>query len=147
MNEETNIKPVYKVKELNTENPALSTIEKSGFTVDITLADYEHSHKLNQKAIENIEAEVRIKKALQTNISTNHPEIAELSEEIRIGTHLYHEADRYIKVAEDKLQEFAKAQAELSDEIEQIKVQTGITSVVPQEVQEVAVEEVNEKQD
>jgi hypothetical protein len=116
----------FEIVERNEEDPAASKIVKSDFTTEITLKDNEDAHKSNKKGIEQIEAEVKIKKAIMTNIENNHPEIKDIDEKTQMMCHTYHEASRFIKFAEDKLEEFKKAQVDLEAEIADIKSQTGL---------------------
>lgn len=118
-------KPKYEIISTH-EIPELSTIRKSNITAEITLADTLQAIDYNKKQIESIEAEVRLKEALITNIITNYPEVVNIDEKMQIACHTYYEAGRYVVIAKEKLEEFNKAQEELQTEVEEISVQTGV---------------------
>lgn len=120
-----NDKPIYKVISTH-EVPELSKIEISNITTEITLAGTLQSLEYNKKQIEAIEAELKIKEALITNVVVNYPEVVNIDEKMQIACHTYYEASRYVAIAKEKLEEFKKAQADLEEEVEQIKIQTGI---------------------
>jgi heterodisulfide reductase subunit A-like polyferredoxin len=120
-----NDKPIYKVL-TNHEVPELSKIEKSNIKVEITLADTLQAIEYNKKQIEALKAELELKKALVANVTTNYPDVVNIDEKMQIACHTYYEAGRFIKIAEDKLVEFHKAQEELQQEVDEITVQTGI---------------------
>lgn len=120
-----NDKPIYNVISTH-EVPELSKIEVSNFTTEITLAGTLQSLEYNKKQIEAIEAELKLKEALITNVVTNYPDVVNIDEKMQIACHTYYEAGRYIKIAKEKLEEYKKAQEILQEEVEQIKIQTGI---------------------
>lgn len=113
----------YTIKE-NNEIPELAVIEKSNISVDITLGETLKNIEYNKNGITQVEAELKIKKAIITNILEHHPDIDKIDEEKLLAYYLYYEAFRYQKIAEEKLKEFYKAQEELNDEVEEIKKQT-----------------------
>ena len=121
------MKAKYTIIEKNEEVPALSKIEKSDFTVEITLNDTVRAFESNKKGMEAIEADIRLKKAIRTNIEVNHPEIMDIDEKTQMMCHTYYEAGRFVKLGEDKLAEFQKAQREIDEEIQEIEKQTGLT--------------------
>ena len=127
----------YKLLEKNEEIPAKSKLQKSGITTEITLEDTVSAYEQNKKHIEKIEAEVRLKKALVQNVEDFHPEIKTIDEKLQLTCHTYYEANRFIKMAEEKLQEFAKAQTELEAEIAEIEKQTGISKISPERASEI----------
>ena len=120
-----NDKPIYKVLTKH-EIPELSKIEKSNITTEITLADTLQAIDYNKKQIEAIEAELKLKEALITNVVTNYPDVVNIDEKMQIACHTYYEAGRYIVIAKEKLEEFKKAQEELQTEVDEISSQTGI---------------------
>lgn len=117
--------PKYKVIETH-EVPELSKIEKSDITATITLADTLKAMEQNKKGMEQIEAELKIKKAVRANVEEHHPEVKDIDEQTQIMCHTYYEAGRFVKLAEEKLQEFNDAQNELQAEVDAIKKQTGL---------------------
>lgn len=119
---------IYKIIETH-EVPELSKIEKSGIVTTITLADTLSAFEQNKKGMEQIEAELKIKKAVRTNVEENHPEIKDIDEKTQIMCHTYYEAGRYIKLAEETLEKFKVAQDDLQTEIADIKEQTGLEKV------------------
>lgn len=135
-----NDKPVYKVVSKH-EMPELSKIEVSNITSEITLAGTLQSLEYNKKQIEAIEAELNIKKALITNVVTNYPEVTGIEEKMQIACHTYYEATRYVKIAEDKLEEFKKAQEALKEEVAEIEKQTGIKKTPAEKI----IKEMNKK--
>lgn len=135
-----NDKPVYKVVSKH-EMPELSKIEVSNITSEITLAGTLQSLEYNKKQIEAIEAELNIKKALITNVVTNYPEVTGIEEKMQIACHTYYEATRYVKIAEDKLVEFKKAQDALNEEVAEIEKQTGIKKTPAEKI----IKEMNKK--
>jgi len=120
-----NDKPKYEVISTH-EVPELSTIKKSNIITEITLADTLQAIDYNKKQIEAIEAELKLKEALITNVVTNYPDVVNIDEKMQIACHTYYEAGRYIVIAKEKLEEFKKAQEELQTEVDEITVQTGI---------------------
>lgn len=133
--------PIYKVIEKNEEVPELSKIEKSGIVTTITLDNTIKAFEENAKGMKQIEAELKLKKALRTNVENNHPEIFDIDEKTQLMCHTYYEAGRFIKFAEEKLAEFADAQKDLEKEIKDIEEQTGIKKTTAKEV----VEEITKK--
>jgi hypothetical protein len=131
-----NDKPIYKVIATH-EAPELSTIEKSNIIAEITLADTLRSIEQNRKSMESIQGDLKLKKALISNVETHHPEVKDLDEQTIIACHTYHEAKRYEAIAEEKLGEFEKAQADLKEEVEQIRLQTGITKMTEEKRAEI----------
>lgn len=119
------------------EVPELTKIEKSNITAEITLADTLRAHEYNKKTIQSIEAEVGIKKALVANVENNYPEVKEIDEKMQIACHTYYEANKYIKIAEEKLTEFKEAQKELELEINEIQEQTGISKMTEEQKNEI----------
>ena len=120
-----NDKPIYNLVTKH-EVPELSKIEKSNIKVEITLADTLQAMDYNKKQIEALKAELDLKKALIVNVTTNYPDVVNIDEKMQIACHTYYEASRFVKIAEDKLVEFNKAQEELQEEIDEISIQTGI---------------------
>ncbi|MCX6780105.1 MAG: hypothetical protein NT034_02915, partial [Candidatus Magasanikbacteria bacterium] len=92
----------------------------------------------NKKQIQAIEAELKLKKALIVNVETNHPEVKNIDEKTQLMCHTYYEANRYVKIAEDKLTEFKESQKELEEEVKEIKKQTGISKLSEEEAKEIA---------
>lgn len=131
-----NDKPIYEVISTH-EAPELATIKKSNITAEITLADTLRSIEQNRKAMESLSAELRLKKALISNVETHHPEVKTIDEQTQIACHTYYEANRYIAIAESKLKEFEDAQADLKEEVEQIRIQTGITKMTEERAAEI----------
>jgi outer membrane protein TolC len=123
-----NDKPIYKVIATH-EAPELSTIEKSNITAEITLADTLRSIEQNRKAMESIQAELKLKKALIQNVVNNYPDVVNIDEKMQIACHTYYEANRYIAIAEEKLAEFEEAQVDLKEEVDEIAKQTGVTKM------------------
>lgn len=124
----------YKVLEKNESAPELSKLQKSGITTEITLDDTIKAYEANKKYIEKIEAELKLKKALVQNVEDFHPEIKDIDEKLQLTCHTYYEANRFIKMAEEKLEEFAKAQSEIEEEIKSIEEQTGISKMSAEKV-------------
>ena len=127
----------YKVLEKDEAVPAKSKLQKSGITTEITLEETVSAYEQNKKHIEKIEAEVRLKKALLQNVEDFHPEIKTIDEKLQLTCHTYYEANRFIKMAEEKLVELAEAQTELEKEITEIEKQTGITKMTPEKASEI----------
>lgn len=127
-----NDKPIYNVISTH-EIPELSKIEVSNITSEITLAGTLQSLEYNKKQIEAIEAEIKLKEALITNVVTNYPDVVNIDEKMQIACHTYYEAGRYVKIGKEKLEEFKKAQEALEEEVEQIKIQTGIEKMTVEE--------------
>lgn len=115
----------YEIIESN-EIPELTKIRKSGIEAEITLARTLEDIAYNEKGIKQIDAEVRLKKAIMANVAENHPGVLDLDEKMLIAAYMYHEASRYAKIGEEKLEEFKKAQDELQLEVSEIKSQLGI---------------------
>lgn len=124
----------YKVIEKNEAAPELSKIQKSGIVTEISLDDTIKAYDANKKYVEKIEGELRLKKALVQNIEDFHPEIKDIDEKLQLTCHTYYEANRFIKMAEEKLEEFAKAQGEIEEEIKDIEKQTGISKMTAEKV-------------
>lgn len=121
----------------NHEVPELSVIEKSNITAKITLADTLRAIEYNAKAIEKIEAELKLKEALKVNVETNYPQVKEIDEKTQIACHTYYEVNRYIALATEKLKEFKDAQKDLEVEVETIKEQTGIEKMSEEKKNEI----------
>ncbi len=120
-----NDKPIYNVVSTH-EVPELSKIEVSNIKTEITLAGTLQSLEYNKKQMEALEAELNLKKALITNVTTNYPDVVNIDEKMQIACHTYYEATRFVKIAEEKLAEYKKAQEELQEEVKEIEIQTGI---------------------
>lgn len=129
-------KVIYKIIS-NHEVPELSKIEKSNITAEITLADTIKSYEDNKKGIKGIEAEVAIKKALIENVEHFHPEVKTIPEETQIACHTYYEAKKFLAMAESHLAEFAEAQKDLKEEIEEIEKQTGLSKMTEEKKSEI----------
>jgi capsule polysaccharide modification protein KpsS len=127
----------YKILEKDEQVPTMSKIEKSGIVTTITLDDTVRAFEENKKNIEKIEAELKVKKALRVNVENFHPEILAIDEKTQLTCHTYYEAGRFIKMAEEKLAEFAEAQADLEKEIKEIEKQTGITHLTEEKKSEI----------
>jgi len=123
---------IYKVITKH-EIPELSKIEKSNITAEITLADTLKAIEDNAKGMEQIRAEVNLKKALMTNVSENYPEVLTIDPKMQIAIHTYYEASRYVDLGEQKLKEFDEAQKELQNEVEEIERQTGVRKMTQEE--------------
>lgn len=134
---------VYKIVKKNSV-PELTVIEKSNIKTEITLADTLSSLEYNKKQMESIEAEINLKKALITNVVTNFPGVQDIDPKMQIACHTYYEAGRYVKIAEDKLKEFKKAQIELQREVKEIREQTGIEKMSAEKQLEV-ISKINKK--
>lgn len=136
--------PIYKVIEKNEEVPELSKIEKSGIVTTITLKDTIKAFEDNAKGMKQIEAELKIKKALRANVENNHPEIFDIDEKTQMMCHTYYEAGKFIKFAEEHLAQFEEAQKDLQKEINDIEEQTGLKKTTAKEVIEEITKEDNE---
>jgi len=119
-------KVTYKITSKH-EVPELSTILKSNITANITLADTLKAMEDNKKGMEQIRAELGIKKALIINVETHYPEVKKVDEKMQIAIHTYYEAGRYVALGEAKLKEFEAAQKELQEEVDEIEKQTGLS--------------------
>jgi len=139
-------KVTYKVVSVH-EAPELTKIEKGNITTEITLADTLGAIEQNAKGISQIESEVRLKKALITNVVTNHPEVLNVDLKMQIAVHTYYEANRYIEIAEIKLKEFDEAQTELKKEVDEIKKQTGVSKITDEQKNEIMKEIKNKLED
>lgn len=115
----------YKVIEDN-EIPELAKIEKSGMVLNIQLGDSLSAYEQNAKYMKNIESELKIKKAILSNVEEHYPEVKDIDEKTKIACHTHYEATRFVAMAEEKLREFEEAQKELEAEIAEIEKQTGL---------------------
>ena len=120
-----NDKLIYEVVS-NHEVPELSKIKVSNISTEITLADTLKSIEQNKKSMESLRAEMNIKEAVKINIKQNHPEAFDVDPKLKIAVHLLQEMDKFLDMANDKMKQLEDAQKELEEEVEEIKVQTGI---------------------
>lgn len=131
-----NDKPIYEVVSAN-EVPELAKIKKSNITVEITLGSSLKALEENKKAMEGIEKELEVKRAILKNVENFHPAVFGLDPELIVAAHTIHDARRYIALGEDTLKKFADANKDLEDEIKEIEIQTGLKAMSTEEKLEV----------
>lgn len=115
----------YKIKEVN-EDPKHSIIEKSGLKAQYTLADIERNIEQVNRVITELDATLRIKKAVIENVERNHPFVKDLDEAGLKAASLYAEAQEYLKQIPIKLEEARNVLSNELKEQDQAKKLLGI---------------------
>lgn len=125
----------YRVIKPSDEGDMLSTIEKSGGTVEFTLADIKSSLDIAHKKCVELEGTWKVAEATKENIKRTHPHIAQMSDEDLTAAYLYRQAIGTANEASRQLAEYREAIEEDEQALKDIVEQTGlqIPQVINQE--------------
>jgi len=116
----------YKILKKNKENAIDSLIEKDGITAQFTARQViQHEIQLNKQVLE-MEGNIELHEAKTSNILSNNPFLATLTEEQMHATHMYFESMAFIKGAKDKVKEIEKVLRQYKKEKAEIEKQTGV---------------------
>lgn len=98
----------YKVKEPN-EDPKQALIEKAGITAEFTLEQVEAQEKAWEKTVTELDAKVRVEKAVMDNIERNYPFVSQLDPEHLHAYYMYFKSKAVVVEGEKKLVEWREA--------------------------------------
>jgi predicted GNAT family acetyltransferase len=124
----------YKIKEPN-EDLNKAVIEKSGVTVDFTIAQMDEEQAALTKYLKEFEANRTVKQTMKDNIEEYHPFVKDLTEEQLFTAALYQQVIEAIKQYDEKTIDFTKQLSESRKEVLEIISQIGIT---PKQVEAIA---------
>lgn len=111
------------------ENPLETIIRKTDFSVDFTLGDLENNNTYHEKLKKEIEAKKQIEEAKIVNVLRTNPEVEKMDEKTLIAAFLYYGAKSFCKTAMDKLKQIENQISKDTNEIKEIRKQTGLTKV------------------
>jgi NAD-specific glutamate dehydrogenase len=92
------------------ENLQDYVIEQIGHSSTFTLADVERSKLEHARLHKEIDANIKIKETIVSNIEEHHPFVKDMSEEDLFTCTMYLEAKKKIKLFEDKKNEVIEAE-------------------------------------
>ncbi|OQB08214.1 MAG: hypothetical protein BWY21_01394 [Parcubacteria group bacterium ADurb.Bin216] len=116
----------YSVIKPNKKAPLLTKIKMTGIESEITLVDVQGAINQNEKAIRELEANMKIQEAKMKNVEEHHPEVKDIKEITRQACYLYQESFSFCKVAKEKLKDLKNANKEMHEQVKEIEKQTGL---------------------
>ena len=74
-----------------------------------------------------MESQIDLEKAKMHNVAENHAIITTLTPEQLVGASIYADAEKLMKLCEERLALIDKAEKEYKEDLEEIEKQTGLT--------------------
>lgn len=125
----------YRVVKPSEEDTLLTVIEKSGGTVEFTLADLRASIAHGRKKVTELQSQWKVAEATKENIKRTHPHVAEMSLEDLTAAYMYRQAIGTANESSKQLADWQEAVDEDESAVDEILKQTGlkIPAVVDEE--------------
>jgi hypothetical protein len=102
-------------------------VEKTDFTAEFTMQEVKTHYEQLIKAKTELESKISYEKARIQNIEENHPKVKKLIEEIKQAAYLYVVSKMQLSQAEERYKHVVNVLKEYNLELEEIKVQTGLS--------------------
>lgn len=117
---------MVKYKVLSSSEDGDTKLQKTGHKIEFTVSEVRQHVKKLDKFLSEIAAQKSLEEAKMTNIESHNEFIKDLTEEQQHAVKMYYQSLELYKQCCEKIAELEEAKKEYTEDIEDIKKQTGI---------------------